>query len=85
LFIVSDVGASALAIPATQCMSIALERDSGSIRLEWNAPGRVFQLERATILAGPWQPASPILSEPPNAEFGALTNAPQGFYRLRQW
>lgn len=85
LFIVSDLGAPPSTIPAPRCAGIAPDRSSGNIRLEWNAPGRVFQMERATNLAGPWEPASPILTEPPAMDPGAMTNAPQGFYRLRQW
>jgi hypothetical protein len=45
----------------------------------------VFQLEKATNVLGPWLPLGPVLTEPPVVDLGALTNSPQGFYRLRQW
>jgi hypothetical protein len=57
----------------------------GSLNLAWKGAGVVFQVERASDPAGPWQPVSPITPEgfwsaPLSADgtFG-------GFFRVRQW
>lgn len=53
--------------------------------LNWFAPGRVFQLERATNVSGPYLPASPIQPDNSATDAGGLTNSTRNFYRVRQW
>lgn len=53
-------------------------------RLQWQGVGRVFQVEKAARLTGPYLPATPIIPETEWTD--ALPwNAAAGFYRLRQW
>jgi len=83
--VVSDAGPSPPTTPALRCTGVLPQPATGNVTLQWEGSGRVFQLEKATNILGPWLPLSPILVEPPVTDIGALTNAPQGFYRLRQW
>ncbi|MCX6904606.1 MAG: hypothetical protein NTW03_14215 [Verrucomicrobia bacterium] len=53
--------------------------------LRWQATGRLFQLERAASLSGPWMPVGPITQGSLLEDPGALTNQTQAFYRVRQW
>jgi hypothetical protein len=66
-------------------VTLATDVASSSAMLTWQGQGRVFQLERADMLAGPYQPLSPIFPDLSFADAGALTNRSQSFYRLRQW
>jgi hypothetical protein len=53
--------------------------------LVWQAQGRVFQVERAVDVTGPFQPLSSIV---PDLSFGdpeTLTNRAHSYYRLHQW
>jgi hypothetical protein len=82
LFLVTDVTPPA---PPPRFLSVEANRSTGRARLAWDGPGRVFQLERASTVTGPFQPFSPII---PTLDFeipGALTDSPQAYYRLRQW
>jgi hypothetical protein len=56
----------------------------GELELNWEGPGRVFQVERASDPAGPYAPASPIL---PALQWRHRIESVGGqdFYRLRQW
>ena len=51
--------------------------------VSWEGQGKVFQLERASALAGPFIPISPIISDSTFTDI--LPTQPQFFYRLRQW
>ncbi len=53
--------------------------------LRWVGPGRVFQLERATNVSGPYLPASPIQPDMTSTDATGLTNSTRNFYRVRQW
>lgn len=86
LWLVTDAGSLAATTSAgPRCTGLSFDRRTGTISFQWDSPGQVFQLEKATNVLGPWLPASPILTEPAATDTGALTNAHQGFYRLRQW
>jgi len=83
LFVVSDLTpestAPSLSVPQLTnqpAASIALQRSKG---------GRVFQLEAATNLGGPFVPIMPITTDRVFIDTGALTNETQRFYRLHQW
>jgi hypothetical protein len=57
----------------------------GSFELGWNSAAKVFQVERAAVVEGPYSPASEIIPDlfwtDPHLE---LPNT-QNFYRFRQW
>jgi hypothetical protein len=82
---VSDASPPPPITPALRCTGIIPQPATGDVVLQWEGSGRVFQLEKATNILGPWLPLSPILLGPPVTDTGTPTNAPQGFYRLRQW
>jgi hypothetical protein len=83
LFVVTDAVAAGpapkLGLPQptnSPPASLTIQRIGGS---------RAFQLERATNVAGPYVPASPITTDMLFLDAGALTNQPEAFYRLHQW
>ncbi len=53
--------------------------------LIWRAGGRVFQVERAERVMGPFVPISPIIPDLFFTDPMARTNRSQGYYRLGQW
>jgi hypothetical protein len=85
LFLVTDVTTLPAAAGSLRCTAPVLDRNTGSVILGWRGPGRVFQVEKATNVPGPWQPISPILTEPPVIDLEAATQTPHGFYRIREW
>jgi len=81
LYVITD------AIPpaAPPRLHIQGEPATHSAGLTWEGQGRVFQLVRAVIVTGPFQPVSPIQPDLSFDDLGALTNRVQSYYRLRQW
>jgi hypothetical protein len=80
LFVVSDASPPAA---APRLLPERLQVAQGAVLLNWAAQGRVFQVEKAADVLGPWLPASPIT---PDLQFtDALTGQAQAFYRIRQW
>ncbi len=83
LFVVSDVravnGAARLGVPQPASQPPA------SLALQWEGEGRVFQLERAAGLTGPFLPASPMDTAGSFIDPGILNQQGQAFYRVRQW
>ena len=57
--------------------------DGKSFLLQWNAQGRVFQVERTSDLRIPFEPLSPLQME--NLFLDSAPLAGQAFYRIRQW
>jgi len=53
--------------------------------LEWQGAGRVFQVERAGQVIGPYVPLGAIRPDLFFEDGGALMSRAQSFYRLRQW
>jgi hypothetical protein len=80
LYIVTDATP-----PALDPLTINAGRSAGSARLTWQGSGRVFQIERADAVTGPFQPLSPILPDLFFDDLGSLTNGAQSYYRLRKW
>ena len=78
LFVVTDFTPPA---PAPRLLGIDLDGDTGKLTVQWEGKGRVFQLERATNVTGPYLPFSPII---PDFSFNDTIQS-QFFYRLRQW
>jgi hypothetical protein len=83
LFVVSDVASASLAtflsIPGVT------NEPPASLVLQRNKGDRVFQLEAATKLTGPFLPIGPITTDALFTYPGALTNQMQRFYRLHEW
>lgn len=81
LYVVTD----ATPRPAPAQVQIMADRATNSIRLTWQSEGRVFQVERATSPAGPFEAVSPMIPDLSFQDTGALTARPRAFYRILQW
>jgi len=81
LWLVTDL---ALASEKGPTLGLPGIQADGELELDWEGPGRVFQVERASDPAGPYAPASPIL---PALQWRHRVEpaAGQDFYRVRQW
>ena len=80
LFVVTDTRP-----PAPPPRIVKLRRSVGSVGVDWDGDGDVFQLEHAPGISGPWSPCSPILPDLTFDDAGDLPAGVSGFYRLRQW
>lgn len=66
-------------------LSATFNDTANSITLSWQSQARVFQLERAVNVDGPWEAITPIIPEL-SYEDSVPTNADaRAFYRLLQW
>jgi hypothetical protein len=81
LYVVTDATPSA---PAPR-LAIQPRPATRSAGLTWQSEGRVFQVERADVVTGPFQVMSTIIPDLFFDDLGALTNRAQSYYRLRQW
>ena len=81
LYVVTDATAAASA----PHLDIAVKPANRNVVLTWQGPGRVFQVERADDVTGPFQPLSAILTDLFFDDPRAFTNRAQSYYRLRQW
>jgi hypothetical protein len=82
LFIVTDV--AAVAAPP-RFLGITPDTRSGDIALQWDGPGKVFQLENAADVSGPYRSVTPIIPDTHFTAAGTLTNSAKALYRIRQW
>lgn len=83
LYIVSD--ALAPQVSTAGGTVLRADRQLGDLLLRWEAQGRLYQVEKAGDVLGPWTPLGTI---GPTAEFtdsGVLITNQQAFYRLREW
>jgi hypothetical protein len=80
LFVITDTQP-----PAPPPRIVKLRHSAGSVGVEWDGDGEVFQLERAPGISGPWSPCSPIVSDLTFDAPGVLSAGPSGFFRVRQW
>ncbi|MGH7971095.1 MAG: hypothetical protein ACREIC_20425, partial [Limisphaerales bacterium] len=74
-----------LATPAPVIRSLAPDFRDGSVRLEWDATGDLYQVERAKNAAGPYSALAPASTNSSFTDPGVLTNSPQLFYRLLKY
>lgn len=74
-----------VAIPVPTISPVSIDYGSGTVRLEWEANGGDFQVERAPEIAGPYSALAPATTNGSFKDVGVLTNQPRAFYRLRQW
>jgi hypothetical protein len=82
LFVVTDLAPSASPPRITK---IERQAPSGTISLHWSGSGRVFQVERASLITGPYAPISPYLPSLSFEDAEVIPAVDHGFYRLRQW
>ena len=81
LFVVTDLN-----VVSTPPHLTNIRKSNVMTHLEWEGPGRVFQVMRSGRVQGPFEPASPIvpdLSFDVDEAMGA--DLPTGFYQVRQW
>ena len=81
LFVVTDLN-----VVSTLPRLTGIRKSNALTHLEWEGPGRVFQVMRSGRVQGPFEPASPIvpdLSFDVDEAMGA--DPPTGFYQVRQW
>ncbi|HWB02167.1 MAG TPA: hypothetical protein VG796_04020 [Verrucomicrobiales bacterium] len=78
LFVITDI------TPPPPLPQLSLTKKSGAsgVTLNWQGGGRVFQVERSTDLAEPFQPLSPVI---PDSSWNDPADLARAFYRLRQW
>ena len=81
LWLVTDLASASEKGPTLELPAFHAD---GELELNWDGPGRVFQVERASDPAGPYAPASPIL---PALQWRhrVESGGGQDFYRVRQW
>ena len=82
LYLVTDVTAAA---PAPTLIASGLTSVTNGIMLQWQAKGRVFQVERTEQIDLPFVPASAILPGATWTDPGPVIAPSRAFYRLRQW
>src|SRR6185436_12792960 len=59
-------------------------RQGGNLQMQWDGGGRVFQLEHADDVAGPYLPLGFIVPDLAAGD-SVTTNRTKAFYRVRQW
>ena len=83
LYVVTDV------LPAAPAPQLAMPQWTNnpplSLVLAVQASGRVFQLEHALNVDGPFLPLTPISTETQWIDPGVLSDQVRSFYRVRQW
>ena len=80
LFVVTDTTPP---VAAPRLLPARVQVPQGTVWLGWTGQGRVFRVEKALDVLGPWLPLSPIMTD---VEFtDATTGQPQAFCRVRQW
>jgi hypothetical protein len=81
LFVVTDVTSAS----PPGFTRITANRQTGNVRLEWTGEGRVFQVQKAPLINGPYQAITPIRPESVFDDADALQANLTSFYRLQQW
>jgi hypothetical protein len=76
VFVVSD------AVVGSPPRFLSPRLEAGGLTLQWLGTNRVFQLEHAWDVLGPWQPLGEI---DPGSSFHGPAQTSGGFYRLRAW
>ncbi|MCX8108710.1 MAG: hypothetical protein N3G20_07900 [Verrucomicrobiae bacterium] len=82
VFIVSD--AMTLPVDGGRCKNMVMTVSEG-FRIQWEANGRLRQVEKAPSVIGPWKPIGPVTLDTIFVDPEAPHGAPQAFYRLREW
>jgi len=74
-----------IAIPVPAIRLTSVDYRSGNARLDWDANGGKFEVERAPEVTGPYSTLAPATTNSSQTDVGVLTNQPHAFYRLRQF
>jgi len=82
LFVVTEAVPPA---PAPRLGPLRLPPANGGVTLTWEGEGRVFQLERATNVIGPFVPVSAPMPDTQFEDANVWAQTPRAFYRVRQW
>jgi len=80
LFMVTDEAPS---VPGSRFTHIRRPAGTTRVELEWEGEGRVFQVQRARDITGPYLPVSEIGPDLFFRDTNAVTS--ETFYRLQQW
>jgi hypothetical protein len=73
------------AVPVPKVYSFPPDPHTGNVRLQWDANGGSFQVERAPSIGGPFATVTTITTNSSFTDVGVLTNYPQVFYRVRRF
>lgn len=84
-FGLSDVFVISDAVVASPPQFLSPRVEQGGFALQWLGTNRVFQLERATNVTGPWQAIMEIDPDLSFHDANAIGLRPASFYRLRAW
>ncbi len=84
LFLVTDA-ATDLNAPGPLLAPPRATNDPPGLYLSWNGSGRVFQLQGATNVAGPYLGLSPLTPDTSAVAPAEGPASPTGFFRIRQW
>jgi hypothetical protein len=82
LFVVTDDITPAV---APQMSGVLINPSAGELTFSWAGNGKVFQLEKAGAVTGPYIPLSPIVPELEFSEAWDVSQMSSAFYRVRQW
>ncbi len=74
-----------LAVPVPKVRLLIPADHPADVRLEWEANGAKFQLERAANAAGPYLPLTSAATTSPFTDAAVINSQSQLFYRLRQF
>jgi hypothetical protein len=66
-------------------IQVAWDKNGDTVTLSWKSQGKVFRVERARDIAGPWEAISPIIPELSFQDADPVSAQSQGYYRVRQW
>jgi hypothetical protein len=65
-------------------LEIRPDLPAGAITLRWEGDGPQFQVEKATVVTGPFEPLGAPLTQKEFTDDAALTGGSPGFYRIRR-
>ncbi|HEY6228551.1 MAG TPA: hypothetical protein VI282_15640 [Verrucomicrobiae bacterium] len=87
-----DVGLDALVVisdfvadESKTTLKASLDTQNDAVILSWQGQGRVFRLERARDIAGPWEGITSIVPAFSFEDTDNITQQQRAFYRVRQW
>jgi hypothetical protein len=66
-------------------LKASLDTQNDAVILSWQGQGRVFRLERARDIAGPWEGITSIVPAFSFEDTDNITQQQRAFYRVRQW
>jgi hypothetical protein len=82
LFVITDVTPPAA---APSILPLSLPTPNGARVIQWSGRGKVFQLQKALNVDGPYLPISPIIPDMEYLDAAAGPSQPEAYYRVGQW